>query len=142
MSLIRKATKEDIDWIVDIAIKDMFSLIGFTKGYNPSYLKNKLIPYLIDKGIVLVIKDYAVIVGSINQHPFNPNILTATEFMWWVREDKRNGSYGYKLLMKFEEIAKKKNVDFIALSLISSNNIKSLEKKGYRLNEFSFLKEV
>lgn len=139
---IKKASVEDIDWLVDIGIKDMFSLLGYNKFYNPIYLKKTLLPFLIKEGVVLIVKEEAAIIGSINAHPFNPDILVATEFMWWVREDKRKSSMGYRLLKAFESESINRGATLIALSLMSSSKVTSLENQGYKLNEFSYIKEL
>lgn len=139
---IRFACKEDINWIVDIGIKDMFTLLGKPEIFNSVYLKNNLIPYLIENGIVLVKEDYAVIIGMISTHPFNPEIKLASEYMWWVREDKRSSSIGYRLLLEFENMARSKSVNMITLSLMPNSKVHSLSKLGYVLNEFAFTKEI
>lgn len=142
MTAIRKASLKDVDWLVDIAIKDMFSLLGYDNFYNPIYLKAVLIPHLIEKGIVLVIGEEAALVGSVTPHPFNPEILVATEFMWWVKADRRKSTLGYRLLCAFEDESKKQGANLITLSLMSSSKITSLETRGYVLNEFSYIKEI
>ena len=142
MSKIRKATLEDVDWIVDVGIKDMFSILGNDSFFNEIYLKYHFIPALIKNGIVLVEEDYAAIIGNITPHPYNPDILVAAELMWWVREDKRNTSIGYRLLKMFEDVAKYAGVNYIALSLMPNSSVKTLEKQGYKEKESSYLKEI
>lgn len=139
---VRRATLEDIDWLVDVGIKDMFSILGNEQFLNVEYMKNHFIPYLIKNGIVLVVEDYAAIIGEIAPHPYNPDILVAAEFMWWVRDDKRNTSVGYRLLKVFEEVAKHAKVDYIALSLMPKSTVNSLQKQGYLEKESSYIKEL
>ena len=142
MNSIRKATEEDIDWLVDIGIKDMFSLYTHPEIYDPVYLKSTFIPYLIKNGIVLVVEECAAFIGIISGHPFNPNVLVATELMWWVKEEKRNSSIGYKLLKFFENEAEKNKCSFVSLSLMPCSPIHSLEKHGYSIKEYSLIKEI
>lgn len=142
MSLVRKATLQDIDWIVDVGIKDMATLYDDLSVYDSHYLKTKFIPYLIDNGIVLVIENYAAIIGMLTPHPYNPSILVAYECMWWVREDKRQGSAGIKLLYSFEEEAKIKGASKVSLSLMPSSTVVSLSKRGYVEKESSYNKEL
>lgn len=142
MSLVRRATKDDIDWIVDIAISDMAKLYKDPTSYDPDYLKVGFLPFLLEKGVVLVIDDYAVIAGIITPHLYNPSLILATECVWWVREDKRNGSSGMKLLFSFEDEAKRVGADRVVLSLMPSSTVSSLNKRGYIEKEYSYSKEI
>lgn len=140
--MIKRATLEDIPWIVDIACKDMFSLMGNPEFYNPTYLRTTLAPEIIKNGIVFVVEDFGLIGGLVTNHTMNPDKRILLELLWWVRENKRNSSIGYRLLKAFEEEAKNHYVSYIQMSLMESSTIKSLEKQGYVKKEYSLVKEI
>jgi N-acetylglutamate synthase-like GNAT family acetyltransferase len=140
--MIRVATLDDIDWLVDTAIKDMFNLLGKPEIYNKDYLKNILVPSIIEQGIALVSEGEGAILGFVTPHPYNPDYVIATESMWWVREDKRGSSLGYRLLKEFEQYAKEIGANYVVLSLMGTSTVSSLKKSGYSQIESSFIKEV
>ena len=132
------STKEDFSALVCCGLH-----FGNEKAYNPDYLRNTFIPLLIDSGIVLVSSDKdGAILGTVSPHPYNPDYLVATEFMWWVKEDKRNSSIGYRLLKEFEAFAKEAGADVVAMTLMANSPVTSFEKRGYIMKEMSFIKEI
>lgn len=140
--MIRKAILEDIDWITH-ASYDMCHLLGNTELYNPNYLANTFIPYIIENGIVFVDdKEQGVIGGIVTPHMYNPDKKILMELMWWVHEGKRGSSLGYRLLKMFEEEGIKSEVDYIQMSLMESSTVTSMEKQGYRRKEFALIKEI
>lgn len=140
--MIRPATLEDVDWLVDIAIKDMFNLLGNPELYNRDYLYTAFVPYLINEGIALVEEGKGAILGNVGINPFNPKYIVSTELMWWVHEDKRKSPLGYRLLKEFESMSKEVGATTIILSLMPSSPIQSLEKSGYSRKETAWVKGV
>lgn len=141
--IVRRATLEDVDWIVHPALYDMCSLIGNPEIYNPTYLREVFVPYVITNGIVLVDdKKTGVIGGMITPHIYNPEVRVLGEMVWWVHEGKRGSSLGYRLLKAFEEEAIKSGVKYIQMSLMEGSTVTSMEKQGYRKVEFALVKEI
>lgn len=139
--MIRKATPEDINWIVH-ACFDMCGLMGNPELYNPNHLTDYLVPYIIQNGVLLVDDNKnGLIAGIISTHPYNPEKKVLGEMMWWVYEGKRGSSVGYRLLKAFEEEGIKSGVDYIQMSLMENSTITSLEKQGYRRKEYALVKE-
>lgn len=139
---IKKATLEDVEWIVDIGIKDMFALIQNKDYYDPIYLKTIIIPFIISNHIALIVKDKGIILGLTSPHFYNPKVIMTTELMWWVTKEERNKTIGIRLLKAFEEEAKLKGSNLISLSLMSSSNIKNISKLGYSIKEYALTKEI
>lgn len=140
--MIRKATLEDTGWIVH-AVYDMCNLLGTPELYNPKYLSDIFVPHVIQNGIAIVDdKKQGVIGGIITPHVYNPDILVLGEMMWWVHEDKRGSSLGYRLLKTFEEEGIKSGVKYIQMSLMESSTVTSMEKQGYRRAEYALIKEI
>jgi N-acetylglutamate synthase-like GNAT family acetyltransferase len=141
--MIRKATLDDVSWIVKYAVYDMCNLLGNPELYNPRYLTDTFVPFVIQNGVAIVDeKRQGIIGGMVIPHLYNPEKKVLSEMMWWVDENVRGSSLGYRLLKAFEEEAKKAQVDYIQMSLMESSTIKSLEKQGYRRKEFALIKEI
>lgn len=139
---IRRAILEDIPWIVH-ATFDMCKLIGVPELYNPKYLTEVFVPYVINNGVVFVDNDKLGIIGGvITPHIYNPEKKVLGEMMWWVHEGKRGSSIGYRLLKAFEEEGIKAGVNYIQMSLMESSTITSMEKQGYRRTEYALIKEI
>lgn len=139
---IRKVTSEDIDWIVDIGIKDMFNILGKPEYYNNKYLKTVFIPFLLETGICLIKEKEGVFLGMVDQHPLNPDLLIAQELMWWVTKEKRGSPLGYRLLKEFEKEAKIFGASVISIGLMEKTPVKHISKLGYTRSETSFVKDI
>ena len=72
----------------------------------------------------------------------NELTILATEMMWWVREDKRNSSYGLRLLKAFEQEAINRKANKITLSLLPNSSVQNLESLGYFITETSHTKGI
>ncbi len=82
-----------------------------------------------------------VIGGLLHENIFNPKYKTLTELFWYVLPEYRNGRAGLMLLKAFDNRAKEIADDSTLCLLPSSQvNIGSLEKRGYKLNEYAFRK--
>lgn len=76
-------------------------------------------------------------------HFFNPKKRMAVETFWWVNRQHRGGRAGAYLLTEYRRWARE-NADLITLSLEANSpvNEKTLEKRGFKAHERSFLMEV
>lgn len=102
---------------------------------------------LSNKNFICVIKKgKGVIIGMVYPCYWNPDVLMAQEFGWWVEPEYRNTSLGIKLLNKFEDTAKEmgaKHISMIALESSSPDKVGSIyTKKGYTLLEHTYMKEL
>lgn len=83
-----------------------------------------------------------VIGGALVDNLFNPTLKTLSELIWYVLPEYRNTRAGAMLLKAFiskgEEVADETT---FALLHHSPIKIQTLEKRGFHLREFSFLKD-
>lgn len=100
-----------------------------------------LLENMLSSGILLVSRD-GMIGGLLVPFPYNQNILVAQELFWWVAPDSRGG--GMALLDAFEDEAEMRGAGIVAMSLMEEMKGEVLsriyERRGYKLNERSFLK--
>lgn len=144
--MIRDAMFKDIPYIADIAAKDMCALMGSPELHNGDYLADVFIPNLLLNGHICLVSENndtidGVIGGIVGGHVYNPNVRLGTELIWWVREDKRGTSVGYRLLKAFEEAAKHLGCSAVVMTLMPSSGV-TLEKLGYTQKESAYHKGV
>lgn len=143
---VRQALHSDTDWLVT-QLK-AFSRFADTKLqlFGDESHARLTIGGLIESQIVFVAEKGSTLLGFIAgyvvDHPFNPKIKTLSETFWWVAEEHR-GSRAALLLFKAFTDWGKKNVDWICMALEAKSpvNDSALIKRGFRLQERSFLME-
>lgn len=81
--------------------------------------------------------------GAVIAHPYNPDLRLLQELFWWVAPDRRGGRAGALLLQHFEEYGRA-NADWILMTIEAKSpvNPATLERRGYRLHEQTYLMEV
>lgn len=111
----------DLDRLYNLAIKGMQDGTAFIAKQGSTYC--------------------GVIGGLLHENIFNPKYKTLTEIFWYVLPEYRNGRAGALLLKAFDNRAKEIADDSTLCLLPSSEvNISSLDKRGYKLNEYAFRK--
>ena len=71
---------------------------------------------------------------------FNHSFTTLAEIFWYVLPEHRNGRAGIMLLDAFDQYAELHSDD-ATLSLLPSSEVRSLEKRGFKLCEKAYRKE-
>lgn len=72
-------------------------------------------------------------------NPFNPDLSCLSEIFWYVLPEYRNGRAGALLLKSFEEKAKDCAYE-ATLSLLTTSDVTSLERRGWMNSEKGFRK--
>jgi len=145
---IRRAVQSDIPWIL-AELKEFSKFYGTKHSLFGKDLEHSevFIQILIDKHLFLVADDsthglIGLIAGTVEPHPYNPEILTLNECSWWVQEKHRGSKAGLLLLNEFVRIGKQ-HCDWIWMTLESASPVKdaSLIRRGFKEQERSFLLE-
>ncbi len=150
MVTTRIADISDFDWIYN-------ECIDFSKTYpsklsltgNEEYAKFFIKNMLENKEAYVVIvsendrKLTGFIAGMIAPHHFNPDIRVLSELFWWVPVKYRGTRAGALLLNQFMKFGEE-NCDWINFTLEETTPIsdKALAKRGFKLTERAYLKEV
>ena len=86
-----------------------------------------------------------MIIGLIFEDMWLPQVKTLKEVAWWVEEEYRNTSMGYKLLLEYVKFGKKLkkagSVDNFTLTNMSISPDFDLEKRGWREIETNYVYE-
>lgn len=137
---------EDFKWFVETAcVRMLTEEVGRPELVNLPQLE-VIVSTAMKSGTVFIAKHDGLRVGGVGgilvPNPFNPNITTLAELMWYVIPEYRKTRAGSLLLNKYmkraEEVA-----DEATFSLLNTSevNTKTLEKRGFTLSEYAFRTE-
>ena len=147
-TIIRPATLDDVPWLLH-EVKEFDRFAGFNKSLIPDdqTVLLTVLEGLIRNHVFLVAEQESVpqgfIVGVLAPHHFNPEIHVLTELLWWVRPEFRVSRSGALLLGAFLDIGQRE-ADWIVMTLEAKSPVKpeTLNKRGFRLQETSYIHEV
>lgn len=144
--VIEELKIDDVVWFVEQACTSMMveelkkpELVNHSQFYALSSVA-------MEQGTAFIVKKDGVPVGAIggivSPNIYNPDISNLVEMFWYVFPEYRNTRASLLLLNAFikkgEEVA-----DITTFSLLKESpvNMKTLERKGFVISEFGFVKE-
>lgn len=144
---IIQANLDDTDWLLGQLVqfaqfygtrRSLFGRIEQARASLEDMIKNHIV--LIAWRDTLRV---GFISGYVTPHPYNTDIRLLAETFWWVDPQHRMSRAGLMLLDKFTDWGNA-NCDWITFSLEHHSPVKDtcLVKRGYKLQEYSYLKEV
>lgn len=145
---IRRAVTADIPWILS-QLKEFSKFYGTKRElYSDDEWGTFFIGHLIDQHLFLVAESdqlglLGLIAGTIEPHPYNPEMICLNECFWWVDEKHRGSKAGLLLLNDFIRRGKE-SCDWIWMTLEHHSPVKDLTliRRGFKEQERSFLLEV
>jgi len=146
---VRPAMESDVDWMMS-ELQDFASQYGTNKSLFPDTPEKAalILTELMEQPYSWIAETEGgepagLMVGMMVNHWMNPNVKVLTEVYWWVPVRFRGTSAGSRLLKEFTD-AGKRDSDWVVLTLESNSpvNPDSLEKRGFREHERSYLYEV
>lgn len=139
-------SQKTFDWaLFTAATRMMLDEVKRPELLNYSQIKTLMRTMIEQKTAFVVFKDgepVGAIGGLLCPNPYNPEITTLLEMMWYVLPKFRASRAGYLLLQSFIEAGTDLGAYDTTLSLLSSSevNVKTLEKRGFKFEEMSFRK--
>ena len=148
---IRHATIQDFDRIMEMMI-DFANSSPYEAHHNPQYgdtYVRRLLCQFMKAGCILLAehegKTIGMLIGGITPDPWLPKVQTLREVAWWVDEEYRQTSAGYKLLLKYISLGKKLQDQGLIQGFTLTNMEQSpdfdLEKRGWRPIEKNYIYE-
>lgn len=144
--VVELLTLDDLKWFVETAAVNML----MEELKRPELINLKALYALAERGLAqgtaFIVKRGYEPVGALGAmlvpNIYNPDIITFAELFWYVLPEYRNTRAGALLFSAYDKKGAEL-ADEASMSILpsSSVNIKTLEKRGYVLNEFSFRKE-
>ena len=143
---VRPAVIEDMPWLLtELAAMDEF--FGSARSLFPDVEQaERIVTLLIENHPFFVASDVngpvGFIAGVLAPHFLNSDILQLTELFWWVTMEARGSRAAAVLFSALDEFGRKHaHWGVMALNDHTPIEPKSLEKRGYRFREASYLKE-
>lgn len=145
--VVRRAAPSDVEWLLT-ELKEFAAFVdmGIDLAKNEEYSRTQLLN-IVERHFCLVADDEGKPVGLLAAydiaHPFDPHKRFLSEQFWWVTPKARGGRAGLMLLNAYREkcaeVFAQDGIAAISLEAQSPINQKSLEKRGFRLTERTFI---
>ena len=142
---VRRATLDDVPWLLaelrafaahyPITTVSLFGSDAHAEGMLLALIGGQFVAIATRNGERL-----GLIAGGVAPHPYNPDLLVASELWWWVSPAHRGTTAGYRLLASFHEWARQQGADLATMTLASNSQVRpgALERLGYRETERAF----
>lgn len=142
MITIRNASLDDLPWIMEQS-KGFAQFFGGKRLMQPTEEKLR---QLVETQIVLIAENgtgpMGLIAGVLASNYWDESMVQLTEVAWWVAPEHRGSRAALTLLNAFDAIGSARaDQTWMALESNSPVNTRTLEKRGFRLKETSWLKE-
>lgn len=140
---VRIATAEDKDLVIQMANKFIAST-EYAEQADADKISNMIDVFISSDGndkLLILYDDIGMLAGIVTEFPFGKNRV-ATDVAWWVEPDERGKKAGKELLEAFEFWAKKVGCSMVTMVCLDDQLGKYYEKKGYRLFERAYMKEI
>ena len=142
--MIKIATTEDFSEVMEMAMK-FISSTDYAKYADEQIVRNLIETALTgaqNEMIILLIPGVGFLGGQTSPFAFGQHLL-ASEVAWWINEEQRKTGAGAELIEAFEYWAKNvAGCTIISLTSLDDNVGKFYEKKGYKLYERAYMKEI
>tara|TARA_R110001606_G_scaffold300636_1_gene448348 strand:+ start:267 stop:722 length:456 start_codon:yes stop_codon:yes gene_type:complete len=150
--MIRHADLKDFDRVMEMMV-NFANHAPVEALHNPKYNERRIQHFLakvLTNGCIIVATDredviQGMIIGIIFEDMWLPELKTLKEVAWWVEEEYRNTSMGYKLLLEYIKFGKQlqdqNSVDNFTLTNMSISPDFDLEKRGWREIETNYIYE-
>lgn len=139
--MLKIATLDDLPVLLEMGMK--FASTTACKDYmERDHIANVMHACITSPDKVMLMHgEDAFLMGGVMPFQYGP-YLTASELAWWVNEDKRKSTIGTELLEAFEFWAQKVGATFVHMVSLDDRVGKYYERKGYKLLERAYIKEI
>lgn len=145
---IRNATLDDLPVILRLLkdSSDYYQSKHQLYGDDEMYSHN-IVTGIIQEHVFFVAEREGEIIGLIagmlTPHIFNQDLMTLTQLFWWIKPEYRAGKTALRLLNAYNKAGEEKAKWIICTTHKHTPiNDRSFLKRGFILNEKSFLKEI
>ena len=149
MTVIRYATRDDIDRIVEMAHRfypeSGYASIAPMKDENVAGLAI----ITMDTGVMLVAERDGELIGMASLHldpwMFNPDALVAHELVYWIEPEHRGGMLAVRMLKAIEQACREKGAVAIRMATLAGSPESAgalYERAGFPLTERYYTKRL
>lgn len=151
MSIIRHANKFDLPHVIRMLhdYKKQSPLSIMATCDNEEHVSRIFNAILHGRGVALIAEKeqpIGMLLGFIDQNIWDPNILMMREICYWIDENHRGGTAGYRLLKEYnkigEDLVEAGRIEAYAISkMVNSPDLK-YERFGYKKIEENWVAGV
>lgn len=142
---MRRATVEDVPWLLD-ELREFaahYPITNVALFGSDAHAEGLLLALIGGQYVAIAHRGderMGLIAGGLARHPYNPDLLVASELWWWVTPAHRGTRAGYALLAAFQRWARHAGADLVTMTLASNSQVRpnALERLGYRETERAF----
>lgn len=138
---IRIATLDDLEQIVSMSMKFVQDT-PYSEYANQETIRDLAMNLVSDNNkSIILLSDHGMIAGLVTPNLFGSGHF-ATELAWWIDPEYRGSREGSQLLEAFEYWSKLVGCKAINMTCLDDQVGQYYEKKGYRLRERAYIKEI
>jgi GNAT superfamily N-acetyltransferase len=142
---VRRATPDDVPWLV-AELREFaahYPVTNVSLFGSDEYAAALLSTLITDQFVAIAHRGEVrcgLIAGAVGPHPYNPDLLVASELWWFVSPAHRGSSAGYSLFLAFHAWARDVGADLATMTLASNSavNTAAFERFGYRETERAY----
>ena len=149
--MIRQATRYDMECLIDMtrqfAAEFPSKLASDPSNFDADNIMALYFSIMSGRGFILLDTELkGFFVAIIINNTWFPKILEMHELAWWVKPEHRNTSVGGRLWLEFnrqaDEYIESGRIQAVFTSLTVNSPAIDYEKRGYKMLEKSYLKEI
>jgi hypothetical protein len=115
--------------------------------HDEAHVKSLLASLIAGRGFILMDdQKRGFIAAMVIQNIWCPSIYELHELAWWVKPEHRGSTVGGRLWKSFDVMAKEMldngRVQIICTSILSNSPKMNYEKRGYKLMQKTYFKEL
>lgn len=145
---VRAATRDDLPWCL-AQLRTFSAVYGTAHPLFPAdtaHAEALLTTVITDHCCLIGTVDgtpVGLIAGMLAPHPYNPALTVLSELWWWVDPAGRGAGVGTALLTAFD-LWGDAHADWVVCTLEAASPIppEVLDRRGYRVHEVAYLREV
>lgn len=149
--MIRSATPFDMPALVglmrDYVAEAPMETLKDSSVHNQAHIESLLASLMAGRGFILIDNEgRGFIAAMVIQNVWCPSILELHELAWWVKPEHRGGTVGGRLWKAFDvkaqDLLDNGRVQIICSSVLADSPKINYEKRGYRLMQKTYFKEL
>jgi len=149
--MIRKATPFDMPALIEMmhsyVAEAPMETLKDSSIYDWNYVESLFSGLMVGRGFILIdTQARGFIAAMVTQNVWCQSILELHELAWWVKPEYRGGTVGGRLWKEFDLLAQEMldsgRVQIICSSIIADSPKINYEKRGYRLMQTTYFKEL
>lgn len=144
--IVRRAEFRDVPWMVEKFEQHAKEYPSKISLFNKQHAAEAVMDGMVNHLVLVAERDKELlgyVAGWISRHFYNPDIKVLTQALWYVVPGLRGGKAAVALLDEFQKFGEEHcHWIWLNLPITTKINPSSFEKRGFKMTEELFLKEI